>query len=178
MTSVATRILDLVYQCVAELPEEGGKSLELGVVPVLKQPVEPLPTCFHDPIEGPPPSGRQMDSGCAPVVRVCFATDEPVALELLDLSGDRRRVDSEEVGESRHPERPVDMELVEQGGPRPVEANPGCLEKAFVESHLGNRPGDHLQGHLYPVHRSVFPVRAVLSTRQCGCFRHTSIIRH
>ena len=102
------------------------------------------------------PARGQRDARGPAVGGIGVADHEPVAFELLDLAGHRRGVHIEHLGQGRDPDGvAVDVELVEGGGPGPVEPDPRRLQQALVHPHLADGPGHHLQAGLDLVDRHI-----------------------
>ncbi len=129
------------------------------------------------------PAAVSADARGPAVVGIGVADHEPVPLELLDLARHRRGVDIEHLGQRRDPDGvSMEMELVQRGGPGPVEADPGRLQKALMHAHLGDGPGHHLQAGLDLIDGDVAggrprgPGRRRSLRRQRICLRHVTIM--
>jgi hypothetical protein len=73
------------------------------VLPLLEELLEPGPTGPPHTFYGPATGRGEADSRGSAVVGVALSNDHPVALELLNLTGHRRGVDSQNLGEVGDP---------------------------------------------------------------------------
>ncbi len=110
----------------AEQDTQGGQGF---VVPILQELLEPRTAGPPHPFDGPAATRGEPDPRSSAVGGIVLANDHPVALELLDFTGDRRGVDSKYLGKVSDSERiALRRELEKEGGSSPVESD-ACLSQ-------------------------------------------------
>jgi hypothetical protein len=107
------------------MTEQVGQGGQVVVVPIFQELLEPGPAGPPHPFDGPATGRGEPDPRGSAVVGVGPANDHPVALKLLDLTGHRRGVDSQYLGEVGDSQRVAFRgKLEKQGGSGPVEPEP------------------------------------------------------
>ena len=152
VTSSVTGVVEVSLEFLCETTEQVGQVGQIVVTPLLQELLEPGPAGPAHPFDGPATGRGESDPRGSAVVGVSLTNDHPVALELLDLPGHRRGVDSQYLGEVGDPERvALCGEFEKQGGAGPVEPDSRQAQEPFVQADLGDRPGDSLQRLVEPV---------------------------
>src|ERR1700729_827590 len=175
IASSVTSFVQVLLEVLRETTEQVGQGGQVVVVPILQEQFEPGPAPPPPPFDGPPTVRREANPRSTAVEGVGLAHDHPVPLELLDLAGHRRGVETQYLGEVGDSQRGAfRRELEKKGGSGAVEPDPGQAQEAFMQAHLGDRSGDGLQRLVEPV--DVEGRRARVTVRGDSCFQHVNIV--